>query len=173
MMGMTLRYPYEVRNEAEYFEDIEDEKVPKDMLDLALHIVERKQGDFEPERFEDQYEDAVKELLRKKQKGERSSGRKSRAGPTWSTSWMRFALASKRKAVVPRPVRRGKAKSAPKASARCSCLLPVKRARNRRALRAQARGSGRPANQLTRTAVSAGTLVKDWLRASSSARSIK
>jgi DNA end-binding protein Ku len=48
-----------------------DEKVPKDMLDLALHIVETKRGDFDPAKFEDQYEDALKELLRKKQKGEK------------------------------------------------------------------------------------------------------
>jgi hypothetical protein len=35
MMGITLRYPYEVRKQSGYFEDIKDEKVPKDMLDLA------------------------------------------------------------------------------------------------------------------------------------------
>ena len=71
MVGVTLRYPYEVRNEADYFDDITDEKVPKDMLDLALHIVESKRGKFEPAKFEDEYEDALKELLRRKQKGER------------------------------------------------------------------------------------------------------
>ena len=48
MLGVTLRYPYEVRKQADYFDDIKDEKVPKDMLDLALHIVETKRGDFEP-----------------------------------------------------------------------------------------------------------------------------
>ena len=42
MMGVTLRYPYEVRKEEEYFDDIPDEKVPKDMLELAKHIVESK-----------------------------------------------------------------------------------------------------------------------------------
>jgi DNA end-binding protein Ku len=42
MLGVTLRYPYEVRKQAEYFEDIEDQKVPKDMLDLVLHIVDTK-----------------------------------------------------------------------------------------------------------------------------------
>ena len=71
MLGITLRYPYEVREESEYFDTIEDEKVPKDMLDLALHIVDSKRGKFQPEKFEDQYEDALKELLRKKQKGEK------------------------------------------------------------------------------------------------------
>jgi DNA end-binding protein Ku len=71
MMGMTLRYPYEVRKESEYFDDIPDEKIPKDMLDLASHIVESKAGHFEPEKFQDQYEDALKELLKKKQSGQK------------------------------------------------------------------------------------------------------
>ena len=71
MVGVTLRYPYEVRQADEYFEAIEDEKVPKDMLDLAIHIVDSKRGDFEPEKFEDHYENALKDLLRKKQKGEK------------------------------------------------------------------------------------------------------
>src|SRR6476646_8651601 len=79
MMGMTLRYPYEVRKEDEYFDDIPDEKIPKDMLELATHIVESKSGHFEPEKFEDQYEDALKELLKKKQAGEKIEAPKERA----------------------------------------------------------------------------------------------
>jgi DNA end-binding protein Ku len=71
MVGVTLRYPYEVRQPDEYFDTIDDEKVPKDMLDLAIHIVDTKRGKFEPEKFEDHYENALKELLRKKQKGEK------------------------------------------------------------------------------------------------------
>ena len=71
MMGVTLRYPYEVRDPKEFFDDIENEKVPKDMLDLAVHIVSTKAGKFEPDKFEDQYEEALKDLIRKKQKGEK------------------------------------------------------------------------------------------------------
>jgi len=78
MMGVTLRYPYEVRKPDEYFSEIEDEKVPKDMLDLAAHIVETKRGKFEPEKFEDEYEGALKELLRKKQRGEKIEQPKER-----------------------------------------------------------------------------------------------
>jgi len=69
LVGMLLRYPYEVRDPAEYFDDIQDVKITKDMLDLAKHIVEQKSGHFEPERFEDHYETALAELLAKKQKG--------------------------------------------------------------------------------------------------------
>src|SRR3954453_15789521 len=66
---MTLRYPYEVRKEADYFDDIPDEKIPKDMLELASHIVETKAGHFDPSKFDDRYEDALKDLLKKKQEG--------------------------------------------------------------------------------------------------------
>ena len=69
LLGITQRYPYEVRNEADYFDDIPDEKIPKDMLELASHIVETKAGHFDPSKFEDQYEDALKDLLKKKQEG--------------------------------------------------------------------------------------------------------
>jgi DNA end-binding protein Ku len=71
MVGITLRYPYEVRDEKDYFDVIEDEKVPKEMLDLAIHIVNTKKGEFDPDAFQDQYENALKELLRKKQKGQK------------------------------------------------------------------------------------------------------
>ena len=69
LMGVTLRYPYEVRKETDYFDDIPDEKIPKDMLDLASHIVESKAGHFDPKDFEDQYEDALKDLIKQKQAG--------------------------------------------------------------------------------------------------------
>jgi len=70
LVGMLLRYPYEIRDENEYFDDIQDVKVTKEMLDLAKHIVETKSGDFEPEKFEDRYENALLELLNNKRKGE-------------------------------------------------------------------------------------------------------
>ena len=69
LLGVTLRYPCEVRKEEDYFDNIREEKIPKDMLDLASHIVKTKAGHFEPSKFEDQYEDALKELLKKKQEG--------------------------------------------------------------------------------------------------------
>jgi DNA end-binding protein Ku len=78
LLGVTLRYPYEVRKEAEYFDDIAEPKITKDMLDLAIHIVETKTSDFDPQKFQDQYEDAVKELLKKKQAGEKIEAPKER-----------------------------------------------------------------------------------------------
>jgi DNA end-binding protein Ku len=69
LLGITLRYPYEVRKAEDYFDDIPNEKIPKDMLDLASHIVNSKAGHFDPEKFEDRYEDALKDLLKRKQEG--------------------------------------------------------------------------------------------------------
>jgi DNA end-binding protein Ku len=69
LMGTLLRYPYEVRNEKDYFDDIQDVKVTKDMLDLARHIVEQKSASFEPEKFEDHYEAALIDLINKKRSG--------------------------------------------------------------------------------------------------------
>jgi len=57
---------------------IENEKIPKDMLELAAHIVETKSGHFNPQKFEDHYEEALKELLKKKQAGEKIEAPKER-----------------------------------------------------------------------------------------------
>jgi DNA end-binding protein Ku len=70
LMGTLLRYPYEVRAENEYFDEIQDVKVIKDMLDLAKHIVNQKAGRFEPAKFEDQYEAALVDLINKKRAGQ-------------------------------------------------------------------------------------------------------
>ena len=69
LMGTLLRYPYEVRSEEEYFDEIQDVKVTKDMLDLARHIVDQKAGHFEPDKFEDQYETALIDLINQKRAG--------------------------------------------------------------------------------------------------------
>jgi DNA end-binding protein Ku len=70
LMGLTLRYPYEIRDEASYFEDIPELKLPKEMLDLATHIVNTKSGHFDPSLFQDRYENALIDLLKKKEAGE-------------------------------------------------------------------------------------------------------
>src|SRR5271169_4027565 len=69
LMGTLLRYPYEVRSADEYFDEIQDVKVTKDMLDLAKHIVNQKSGRFEPEKFEDHYETALVDLINQKRAG--------------------------------------------------------------------------------------------------------
>jgi DNA end-binding protein Ku len=77
-LGVTLRYPYEIRKEADYFSGVPDEIIPKDMLDLAINIVESKAGRFKPEKFEDHYENALRELIEKKERGEKIEKPKER-----------------------------------------------------------------------------------------------
>jgi DNA end-binding protein Ku len=79
LMGTTLRYAYEVRKPEEYFDGIQDIKVPNEMLKLAEHILDTKKGDFDPAEFEDHYEVALVELLRKKQAGFKPPKQKEQA----------------------------------------------------------------------------------------------
>jgi DNA end-binding protein Ku len=81
LLGLTLRYPYEVRDEQPYFEDIPDLKLPKEMLDLATHIVQTKAGHFDPAQFEDRYENALIDLLKKKEAGEKIEPAKEGPAP--------------------------------------------------------------------------------------------
>lgn len=130
LVGTLLRYPYELRDEADYFDAIPDIKIEKEMLDLAKHIVETKRGQFQPEAFEDRYEEAVKELIQRKAKGEKIAPPK-REPPTNVVSLMdalrrsveaeggrkpaRSATRRPRKAAAPSP-RRTSGRKARKAS---------------------------------------------------------
>jgi DNA end-binding protein Ku len=76
IVGTTLRYANEVRNAADYFDDIPDVKIDRDTLDLAKHILETKKARFDPSKFKDRYETALKELIAAKR-----SGRSPRAPP--------------------------------------------------------------------------------------------
>jgi DNA end-binding protein Ku len=69
LLATTLRYAYEVRDQGAYFEDIPELKLPAEMVQLAGHIIDTKAGHFDPKKFEDHYETALVELLRKKQEG--------------------------------------------------------------------------------------------------------
>ena len=70
ILATTLRYPYEVRQDAEYFGGIPEIELPKEMLEIAEVIIDRKSGHFEPDKFTDRYEEAVVSLVRAKQAGE-------------------------------------------------------------------------------------------------------
>jgi DNA end-binding protein Ku len=69
LLATTLHYPYEIRDDKPYFEDIPDLKLPDEMKQLADHIVDTKAAHFRPDKFEDHYEAALISLLRAKQKG--------------------------------------------------------------------------------------------------------
>src|SRR5580692_3031533 len=69
LLGITLRYPYELRDEDDYFDDIRNPKISKDMIELASHILDTKAAHFDPATFKDQYENALKALVRRKAAG--------------------------------------------------------------------------------------------------------
>jgi DNA end-binding protein Ku len=69
LLGTTLRYPYELRNEEDYFADIPSPKISKDMVDLAAHILDTKSSKFDPHKFKDKYEIALKALVKRKAAG--------------------------------------------------------------------------------------------------------
>jgi DNA end-binding protein Ku len=69
LLGTTLRYPYELRDADDYFDSIKTPKITKDMIELAGHILDSKAAHFDPSKFKDEYEDALKKLVRRKAAG--------------------------------------------------------------------------------------------------------
>jgi DNA end-binding protein Ku len=69
MLGTTLRYPYELREEKPFFADVRSPRVPRETVELAKHILDSKAGHFDPSEFKDEYESALKALVRRKAKG--------------------------------------------------------------------------------------------------------
>jgi DNA end-binding protein Ku len=69
LLGTTLRYPYELRDEDDYFDEIPSPKISKDMVDLAAHILDTKAARFDPDKFKDKYETALKALVKRKASG--------------------------------------------------------------------------------------------------------
>jgi DNA end-binding protein Ku len=103
LIATTLRYPYEIRDAKEYFDDIPDVKVEPDMLKLAQHILQSKETDFDPSQFVDHYEEAVVAMLKKKQAGipvarERSTPRPQNAMNVMEA--LRLSIAQERKATA-------------------------------------------------------------------------
>lgn len=69
LLGTPLRYPYELRDEDDYFNGIPSPKVSKDMVDLAARILDTKASKFDPPKFKDKYETALKALVKRKAAG--------------------------------------------------------------------------------------------------------
>jgi DNA end-binding protein Ku len=134
LMGTLLRYPYEVRSETEYFDDIQDVKVTKDMLDLAKHIVEQKSGSFEPEQFEDRYEAALIDLINQKRNGMPTT----KAAPKSSGNVINLMDALKRSLASEKS-------SAPAAAAKAGGKKPKKRVEGQREMLLPISGGGKRA----------------------------
>src|ERR1700743_1264078 len=124
LTGTLLRYPYEVRDPQEYFDDIQDAKVTKDMLDLAMHIVEQKSGRFEPDKFEDQYETALVDLINQKRAGKPITPKERPRGDN-VVDLMEALKRSVSGATVEKPPKKQATRSAKAASGQKEMLMPI------------------------------------------------
>jgi DNA end-binding protein Ku len=70
IIAYTLRMGDEVVLPKDAFDDIPTTKPDKRMIEIARKIIEQQEGAFEPEKFEDRYENALRDLIRRKEKGE-------------------------------------------------------------------------------------------------------
>jgi DNA end-binding protein Ku len=153
LMGTLLRYPYEVRSEKEYFEDIQNVKITKDMLDLAKHIVEQKSGSFEPEQFEDRYEQALIDLINQKRNG---LSTKAKAAPKTAGNVINLmdalkrSLASEKEAAPAKAREKGK-KPRKAAAGQREMLLPISGS-GKRAAKETAKEAPKKAEKPVRTA---------------------
>jgi Ku protein len=115
LVATTLRYADEVRNENDYFEDIKAPKISKDMVELAEHILATKAAHFDPASFKDDYEAALKALVKKKAAGQTITAPEPEEQPSNVVSLMDALRQSlKGKATPPRqpPPRRPAKKTA-------------------------------------------------------------
>jgi DNA end-binding protein Ku len=71
IIAYTLRMRNEVAEPKNAFRDIPDSRPSKQMVEIATKIIEQQEGPFDPDKFQDRYEKALKELIRRKEKGEK------------------------------------------------------------------------------------------------------
>jgi DNA end-binding protein Ku len=132
LLGTTLRYPYELKDADGYFAGIKDVKVDSELLGLAQHILKSKEAKFDPTKFVDRYEQAVAEMLQRKQSGLPTSARAlapQTATPDLFEAFRRSLAAEmkiandggKAKAAKAPPPKKGK----PKVDGQRELLLPI------------------------------------------------
>jgi DNA end-binding protein Ku len=152
VLATTLRYPYEIRGADDYFEDIHDVKVAPDMLKLAEHILDSKAADFDPSAFVDHYEDAVVDLLKRKQAGMPVPKERPAAPASNVISLMdalRRSIADEKGAPAKQPAARGKRSAAKEEALRAQpqFKLPIAggRAKEKAAEKPAAKAAAKPA----------------------------
>lgn len=69
LLATTLHFDYEIRSASDAFAEIPELQIQPEMLDLAKHIIQTKQGAFDPTQYEDRYEAALADLIKSKLEG--------------------------------------------------------------------------------------------------------
>ena len=81
-LSMTmLRYADELKDAAPFFDEVPTAKPEKEMVDLAIELINRKSGAFKPEEFENHYATALRELVEKKMQGQKIIAPHEEAAP--------------------------------------------------------------------------------------------
>lgn len=63
LMAYTLRFAAELRSASEYFTGIKTPPIHEEPLELARELIRKKSTKFDPEKFTDDYEAALRELI--------------------------------------------------------------------------------------------------------------
>ncbi len=66
-----LRYAEELKDPAEFFDEVPSGKPDKELVDLAVELIGRKAGKFTPAQFKNHYAEALRALVNKKMKGQK------------------------------------------------------------------------------------------------------
>lgn len=69
ILAYSLRSNREVKDAHEVFSGIHATKPPAEMVEIAAKIIDQQSGPFDPSKFNDRYEDALRQLIKDKQKG--------------------------------------------------------------------------------------------------------
>jgi DNA end-binding protein Ku len=69
VLAYSIRSNREVKDPGELFDKIPDVKPNPQMVEIAAKIIDQLEGPFDPSMFNDRYEDALRDLIREKEKG--------------------------------------------------------------------------------------------------------
>ena len=120
LIATTLNFDYEVRSSREAFDDIAQRKIEPEMLELAQHILKTKAGEFEPEKFDDRYEEALADLVKAKIEGRKiiPLRRPEPTKPNDLLEALRLSAAGKEPATKKEPARKTSARKSDQPAAK-------------------------------------------------------
>ena len=121
-----LRYANELRDTSDFFGEIPKTKPDKEMIELATQLIEKKSGPFNPERFQDHYATALRELVQEKLKGHKIIAPHEDARPQGSN--VVDLMEALKRSIGQSGGSGGSAKAQPAAKAKAPAKKPKKRA---------------------------------------------
>jgi DNA end-binding protein Ku len=123
-----LRYAEELRDPSDFFTEVPKTKPQKEMVDLAVQLINQKTAPFKPDAYRDRYQDALKALVQEKMRGHKIIAHEESPRPT-GTNVVDLMEALKRS--IGQPARAG-GKATPAATAATPPAKPSKAAARKR-----------------------------------------